>query len=240
MADAFIYDHVRTPRGRGKPDGSLHSITPMQLAAQTLQAVRDRNQLDTSLLDDVVLGCVSPIGEQGADIARVAALVAGYDESVPGQQLNRFCASGLEADQQRRGAGDVRPVAGRGGGRRRVDVARADRQRRRRVGRGPGRRLQHVLRAAGRRRGPDRDARRLHARDRRRVSPSRASVAQRPPGPKAASPSRSCRSGTSSAASCSTATNTCARMPRLQSLAVAEAGVRHDGRAGAASMPSRR
>jgi acetyl-CoA C-acetyltransferase len=97
MADAFIYDHVRTPRGRGKPDGSLHSITPIQLAAQTLQAVRDRNALDTALLDDVVLGCVSPIGEQGADIARVAVLVAGYDEAVPGQQLNRFCASGLEA-----------------------------------------------------------------------------------------------------------------------------------------------
>jgi acetyl-CoA C-acetyltransferase len=97
MADAFIFDHVRTPRGRGKSDGSLHSITPIQLAAQTLQAVRDRNELDTALLDDVVLGCVSPLGEQGADIARVAVLVAGYDESVPGQQLNRFCASGLEA-----------------------------------------------------------------------------------------------------------------------------------------------
>jgi len=97
MADAFIFDHVRTPRGRGKPDGSLHGITPIQLAAQTLQAVRDRNELDTSLLDDVVLGCVSPLGEQGANIARVAAIVAGYSESVPGQQLNRFCASGLEA-----------------------------------------------------------------------------------------------------------------------------------------------
>ncbi len=97
MADAYIYDHVRTPRGRGKPDGALHSITPIQLAAQTLQAVRDRNALDTRLLDDVVLGCVSPVGEQGADIARVAVLVAGYDETVPGQQLNRFCASGLEA-----------------------------------------------------------------------------------------------------------------------------------------------
>jgi acetyl-CoA C-acetyltransferase len=97
MADAFIFDHVRTPRGRGKPDGSLHGITPIQLAAQTLQAVRDRNELDTSLLDDVVLGCVSPLGEQGANIARVAAIVAGYAESVPGQQLNRFCASGLEA-----------------------------------------------------------------------------------------------------------------------------------------------
>ena len=97
MADAFIFDHVRTPRGRGKSDGSLHSITPIQLAAQTLQAVRDRNELDTSLLDDVVLGCVAPLGEQGANIARVGAIVAGYDERVPGQQLNRFCASGLEA-----------------------------------------------------------------------------------------------------------------------------------------------
>lgn len=97
MPDAFIYDHVRTPRGRGKPDGALHEITPVQLAAQTLGAIRDRNELDTSLVDDVVLGVVSPIGEQGADIARVAALVAGYAESVPGQQLNRFCASGLEA-----------------------------------------------------------------------------------------------------------------------------------------------
>ncbi len=97
MTDAFIIDAVRTPRGRGRPDGSLHPITPVQLAAQTLAALRDRNSLDTSRLDDVVLGCVTPVGEQGADIARVAALVAGYDESVPGKQLNRFCASGLEA-----------------------------------------------------------------------------------------------------------------------------------------------
>jgi acetyl-CoA C-acetyltransferase len=97
MTDAHIYDHVRTPRGRGKPDGSLHAITPIQLAAQTLGALRDRNQLDTSLVDDVVLGCVSPVGEQGSDIARVAALVAQYAQSVPGKQLNRFCASGLEA-----------------------------------------------------------------------------------------------------------------------------------------------
>ena len=97
MTDAFILDAVRTPRGRGRPDGSLHPITPIQLAAQALAAVRDRNQLDTKAVEDVVLGCVSPIGEQGADIARVATLVAGYDESVPGKQLNRFCASGLES-----------------------------------------------------------------------------------------------------------------------------------------------
>jgi acetyl-CoA C-acetyltransferase len=97
MTDAFILDAVRTPRGRGRPDGSLHTITPVQLAAQTLAALRDRNGLDTARVDDVVLGCVTPVGEQGADIARVATLVAGYDESVPGKQLNRFCASALES-----------------------------------------------------------------------------------------------------------------------------------------------
>jgi acetyl-CoA C-acetyltransferase len=97
MTDAFILDAVRTPRGRGRPDGSLHSITPIQLAAQALAALRDRTSLDTSMVDDVVLGCVTPVGEQGADIARIATLVAGYAENVPGKQLNRFCASGLEA-----------------------------------------------------------------------------------------------------------------------------------------------
>ena len=97
MTDAFILDAVRTPRGRGRSDGSLHPITPVQLAAQTLEALRDRNGLDTRLVDDVTLGCVTPVAEQGADIARVAAMVAGYDESVPGKQLNRFCASGLES-----------------------------------------------------------------------------------------------------------------------------------------------
>jgi acetyl-CoA C-acetyltransferase len=97
MAEAFIFDHVRTPRGRGKSDGALHEITPIQLAAQTLAALRDRTRLDTALLDDVVLGCVGPVGEQGANIARAAALVAGFAETTPGQQLNRFCASALEA-----------------------------------------------------------------------------------------------------------------------------------------------
>jgi acetyl-CoA C-acetyltransferase len=97
MTDAFILEAVRTPRGRGRPDGSLHSVTPIQLIAQTLMALRDRTGLDTGVVDDVVLGCVTPVGEQGADIARIAALVAGYAESVPGKQLNRFCASGLEA-----------------------------------------------------------------------------------------------------------------------------------------------
>jgi acetyl-CoA C-acetyltransferase len=97
MTDAYILDHVRTPRGRGKPDGSLHAITPIQLLTQVLEALRDRNGLDTSLVDDVVIGCVAPVGEQGANIARVAALNAHYDQCVPGKQINRFCASGLEA-----------------------------------------------------------------------------------------------------------------------------------------------
>ena len=95
--DAYIYDHVRTPRGKGRPGGALHEITPVQLAAQTLAAIRDRNHLDTALLGDVILGCVSPVGEQGANIARVAALRAGFADTVPGQQINRFCASALEA-----------------------------------------------------------------------------------------------------------------------------------------------
>ncbi|MEM7708901.1 MAG: acetyl-CoA C-acetyltransferase [Pseudomonadota bacterium] len=97
MTDAYIYDHVRTPRGRGKPNGSLHEVTPIELVRQVLEALRDRNELDTSKVDDVVMGCVSPVGEQGANVARVGALMADYDQTVPGKQLNRFCASGLEA-----------------------------------------------------------------------------------------------------------------------------------------------
>ncbi|MBC6980446.1 acetyl-CoA C-acetyltransferase [Caulobacter sp. 17J80-11] len=97
MAEAYIYDAVRTPRGKGKKDGSLHEITALSLAAQALAAIRDRNQLDTSRVDDVVLGCVAPVGEQGADIARTAVLTAGYAQTTAGVQVNRFCASGLEA-----------------------------------------------------------------------------------------------------------------------------------------------
>ncbi|MEE8371653.1 MAG: acetyl-CoA C-acetyltransferase [Sphingomonadales bacterium] len=97
MSEALIYDALRTPRGRGKPDGSLHEITPIQLAVQVLEGLRDRNDLDTTVVDDVVLGCVMPVGEQGANIARTAVLSAGYDDQVAGMQINRFCASGLEA-----------------------------------------------------------------------------------------------------------------------------------------------
>jgi acetyl-CoA C-acetyltransferase len=97
MAEAFIYDAVRTPRGKGKKDGSLHEITSLSLATQMLEALRERNDLDTSRVDDVILGCVTPVGEQGADIARTAALNAGYAQTTAGVQVNRFCASGLEA-----------------------------------------------------------------------------------------------------------------------------------------------
>ena len=98
MADAYIFDHVRTPRGKGKKDGSLHEATPVQLASQMLRALPSRNAgLDTKQVEDVILGCVTPVGEQGANVARTAVLMAGYDESVPGVQVNRFCASALEA-----------------------------------------------------------------------------------------------------------------------------------------------
>ena len=97
MAEAYIYDAVRTPRGKGKKDGSLHEITGLSLATQVLEALRDRNDLDTSKVDDVILGCVTPVGEQGADIARTAVLNAGWSQLTAGVQINRFCASGLEA-----------------------------------------------------------------------------------------------------------------------------------------------
>jgi acetyl-CoA C-acetyltransferase len=97
MTDAYLYDHVRTPRGKGRPDGKLHEISAVSLASQTLQALRDRNALDTTQVEEVILGCVAAVGEQGGNIARIATLNAGYDESVPGVQLNRYCSSGLDA-----------------------------------------------------------------------------------------------------------------------------------------------
>ena len=97
MTDALIYDAVRTPRGKGKKDGSLHQVTPIHLLKNLFDAVRERNDLDTAKVDDVVLGCVTPIGEQGADIARTAVLYSGWDQSVAGVTQSRFCASGLES-----------------------------------------------------------------------------------------------------------------------------------------------
>ena len=97
MTEAYVYEAVRTPRGKGKKDGSLHSVKPITLLSGLMRELQSRHKLDTSLIDDVVLGCVTPIGDQGADIAKTAALTAGWDWKVAGVQLNRFCASGLEA-----------------------------------------------------------------------------------------------------------------------------------------------
>lgn len=97
MTQALIFDAIRTPRGKGKADGALHSVKPVNLVAGLLTALQQRTDLDTRQVDDIVLGCVTPIGDQGADIAKTAALVADWDISVAGVQINRFCASGLEA-----------------------------------------------------------------------------------------------------------------------------------------------
>jgi len=97
MTQALIFDAIRTPRGKGKADGALHSVKPVNLVAGLLTALQQRTGLDTRQVDDIVLGCVTPVGDQGADIAKTAALVADWDISVAGVQINRFCASGLEA-----------------------------------------------------------------------------------------------------------------------------------------------
>ena len=97
MTEALIFDALRTPRGKGKADGALHSVKPVNLVAGLLTALQARTALDTSQVDDVVLGCVTPIGDQGSDIAKTAVQVADWDVSVAGVQINRFCASGLEA-----------------------------------------------------------------------------------------------------------------------------------------------
>ena len=132
--EAYIYDAVRSPRGRGKADGSLHEITPIQLATQMLEAIRDRNGIDTADVDDVILGCVAPVGEQGTDIARLAVLTAGYADTMAGVQINRFCASGLEAVNMALAkvmTGEAEMVVAR---RRREHEPRADGRGRRRLG----------------------------------------------------------------------------------------------------------
>ena len=112
MTDAYIYDAVRSPRGKGRPDGGLHELTSLALSASVLNALRDRTGLDTAEVEDVIWGCVTPVGEQGGEIARSAVLYAGWDERAPGLHINRFCASGLEAvnlaaNQIRGGAGEL-------------------------------------------------------------------------------------------------------------------------------------
>ncbi len=112
MTDAYIYDAVRSPRGKGKADGGLHELTSLALSANVLNALKDRTGLDTAQVEDVIWGCVTAVGEQGGEIARSAVLYAGWDERDPGLHINRFCASGLEAvnlaaNQIRGGAGDL-------------------------------------------------------------------------------------------------------------------------------------
>lgn len=97
MSEAYIFDAIRTPRGKGKKDGSLYEVKPITLLTTLMQALQERNHLDTSMVEDVVLGCVTPIADQGADIAKTAAIAAGWSDNVSGVQINRFCASGLEA-----------------------------------------------------------------------------------------------------------------------------------------------
>ncbi len=170
VPQAFVYDALRTPRGKGKKNGSLHEVKPIDLVVGLLDAVKERNPgLDPARVDDVVLGVVSPIGDQGSDIAKTAALEAGYPDTVAGVQLNRFCASGLEAVNQaaarvRSGfedlilAGGVESMSrvpmGSDGGAWASD---------------PATDVRHGLRPPGHRRGPDRDPRGLLARGRRRV-----------------------------------------------------------------------
>ena len=117
MTEAYIYDAVRSPRGKGKKDGSLHEVTAVRMAANALNELKDRNNLDTAEVEDVILGCVTGVGEQGACLARSAVLYAGWDESTPGLHINRFCASGMEAvnlaaNQVRGGAGDLYVAGG--------------------------------------------------------------------------------------------------------------------------------
>ena len=167
---AFVYDAIRTPRGKGKKNGSLHEVKPVDLVVGLLDEVRKRNpNLDPDRVDDVVLGVVTPIGDQGGDIAKTAALAAGYPETVAGVQLNRFCASGLEAVNQaamrvRSGfedlilAGGVESMSrvpmGSDGGAWAMDPRTA---------------LDTSLRPAGHRRRPDRHPRGLEPQRRRRV-----------------------------------------------------------------------
>ncbi len=117
MTEAYIYDAVRSPRGKGKKDGSLHEVTSVRMAANALNEIKDRNNLDTAEVEDVIMGCVTGVAEQGACLARSAVLYAGWDESTPGLHINRFCASGMEAvnlaaNQVKGGGGDLYVAGG--------------------------------------------------------------------------------------------------------------------------------
>ena len=169
MTEAIIYDHVRTPRGRGKPDGSLHTASTLHLAATALKAIKDRNHLDPVDVDDVVMGCVDPVGEAGGDIARMGALAAGFGDTVPGVQINRFCASGLDSVEFRRRAGDERTARSDDRRRRRIDEPRRHRRVGRRMAGRSVARDPRLFHASGRFGRPHRDEIRLLARRRRRL-----------------------------------------------------------------------
>jgi hypothetical protein len=157
MSEAFVFDAIRTPRGKGKKDGSLYEVKPINLLAGLLTELQRRNDFDTAQVDDIVMGIVAPVGEQGSVLPKVAALKAGWDFQCAGVQLNRFCASGLEGREHGGAEGALglgRPGRGR---RRREHEPRADRLRRRRLGDGPRDQQQDPVRAAGDRRRPDRD-----------------------------------------------------------------------------------
>ena len=135
--EALVFDAIRTPRGKGKVNGSLHATKPVDLVVGLMHEMLARNvELDPDRVDDVVLGCVSPVGDQGGDIAKTAAIKAGLPDTVAGVQLNRFCASGPRGRQHRRDEGRLGLGGPRLRRRRRVDVARPDGLRRRRLGDG--------------------------------------------------------------------------------------------------------
>ena len=194
--EAFIYEAIRTPRGKQK-NGALNEVKPLNLVVGLIEELRKRNpDLDENLISDLILGCVSPVGDQGGDIARAAVLASGMPVTAGGVQLNRFCASGLEAVNiaaQKVALRLGRPGAGR---RRGVDEPRADGLRRRRDGHGPGDQLRRHVRPAGHRRRPDRHHRGLLPRRRRQLRAAQPGA--RPPrrGRVATSPSPWCRSAT--------------------------------------------
>ena len=169
MADAFIYDAVRTPRGKGKSDGSLHEVTALNLATQALGAIKRRNLADPSVVDDVVLGCVDPVGEAGGDIARAAALDRGLRQHGRRRADQPLLRLRPRRDQLRVRAGDVRPARHDDRRRRRIDEPRRHGRLGRRVADGSGDRDPDLLPAAGHLGRPDRDEIRLLARRRRRL-----------------------------------------------------------------------
>ena len=219
MAQAFIFDAVRTPRGKGKKDGSLHEVKPVDLLAGLLVKLQQRHDFDPAALDDVVMGVVSPVGEQGSVIAKTAALKAGWDVKVAGMQINRFCASGLEAvnlaAQKVASGWEDLVVAGGVESMSRVPIGSDGGA----WSQDPATNVAHRLRAAGHRRRPDRHARRLGPRGRRPLCARPRSSAPRRRRPPATSTARCCRSTTRSACRCSSATSSSSRARRSKAWA---------------------